>query len=280
MKGAINLDNINFVKKKFNVKRPGALVGTITEVLEYLKFLYALIGKSRDNNGSWTSQDFSDKSSFGACVACNDTGTVNGDIDLSRMIAPELSLKHGAVILWAGTNCGPVSMIKELAKMIGIDFERSLSEQDKQFIDILLYGYDKEPVSYIHKKKQFKAFYRGCVYDLQYMRDAGTTSKGNLRAIEFFSRQVKCSECNGGELSPESLAMMIEGRSIVELSRMPISELLLFIHNLSTHLDEDELKISSEVIDEIELRLIYLNKMGLKALPSVDVKVQFHPKTD
>jgi excinuclease ABC subunit A len=56
------------------------------------------------------------------------------------MIAPELSLKHGAVLLWAGTNCGPVSMIKELAKMIGIDFERPLAEQDKRFTDILLWS--------------------------------------------------------------------------------------------------------------------------------------------
>jgi excinuclease UvrABC ATPase subunit len=279
MKGVINLDSIELPKKRFNAKRPGGLVGTIMEVSEYLRLLYAMIGKSRDNNGAWTSQDFSENSSYGPCSACNGTGTVIGDIDPSRMIAPELSLKHGAVLLWAGTNCGPVSMIKELAKMIGIDFERPLAEQDKRFTDILLYGYDKEPVSYVHKKKQMKGFYRGCVFDLRYLRDAGTTSKGNLRAIEFFSRQVKCLECNGSKLNPESLAIKIEGQSIVEVSRLPISKLLLFNHNLSTSLDEHELKISSDVIVEIELRLIYLNKIGLKALPSVDVNIQFPSRT-
>lgn len=269
MKGVINLDSIKLPQKKYISKRPGALVGTITEVSEYLRLLYVMIGKSRDNNGSWTSQDFSENSPYGACSACNGTGTVIGDIDPSRMIAPELSLKHGAVLLWAGTNCRPVSMIKELAKMIGIDFERALAEQDKRFTDILLYGYDKEPVSYVHKNKQIKGFYRGCVFDLRYMRDAGTTSKGNLRVIDFFSRQVKCPECNGSELNPESLAITIEGQSIVEVSRLPISELLLFIHSLPASLDKHELKISIEVIDKIELRLIYLNKIGLKALPSV-----------
>jgi excinuclease UvrABC ATPase subunit len=278
MKGVINLDSIKLPQKKFNSKRPGALVGTITEVSDYLRLLYAMIGKSRDNR-AWTSQDFSENSPYGACSACNGTATVIGDIDPFRMIAPELSLKNGAVLLWAGTNCGPVSMIKELAKMIGIDFERPLAEQDKRFTDILLYGYDKEPVSYVHKKKQLKGFYRGCIFDLRYIRDAGTTSKGNLRAIDFFSRQVKCPECNGSKLNPVSLAITIEGQSIVEVSRLPISELLLFIHNLSTSLDEQELKIFREVIDEMELRLIYLNKIGLKALPSVDVKIQFPSKT-
>lgn len=265
MKGVINLDSIKLPNKKFNAKKPGALVGTITEVSEYLRLLYAMIGQSRDNSRSRTSHNFSERSPHGACSACNGTGTVI-DIDPSRMIAPELSLKHGAVLLWAGTNCRHVSMIKQLANMIGIDFERPLAEQDKRFTDILLYGYDKEPVSYIHKNKQLKAFYRGCVYDLRYMRDAGTNSKGNLRAIDFFSGQVKCSECNGSKLNPESLAITIQGQSIVEVSILPISELLLFIQNLPTSLDEHEMKIFGQVIDEIELRLIYLNNIGLKAL--------------
>jgi excinuclease UvrABC ATPase subunit len=268
MKGVIHLDSIILPQKRFNPKQPGGLVGTITQVSEYLSLLYAMIGKSSDNNRSWTSQDFSESSPYGACSACNGTGTVI-DIDPSRMIAPELSLKHGAVLLWGGTTCGHVSMIKQLVKMIGIDYERPLAEQDKRFTDILLYGYDEEPVSYIHKNKQLKGFYRGCVFDLRNMRDAGTTSKGNLRAIEFFSGQVKCSECNGSKLNPESLTITIQGQSIIEDSRLPISELLLFIQSLPTSLDEHELKISSQLIDEIELRLIYLNKIGLKALSPV-----------
>ncbi|MFC6228086.1 hypothetical protein ACFQI7_09715 [Paenibacillus allorhizosphaerae] len=249
--------------KKFNAKRPGALIGTITEVSEYLRLLYAMVGKS--GHGSWTSPDSSENSLDGACFSCNGTGTVLGDIDPSRMTVPELSLKHGAMLLWAGTHCGPVEMIKQLAKMIGIDFVRPLAEQDKRFTDILLYGYDNEPVSYIHKNKQMKGFYRGCVFDLRQMRDAGTTSWGNLRAIHFFSHQVKCPECNGSELVPESLP----------ITRLPISELLPFIQNLPSSLDDRDLKISSEVIDEIELRLIYLKKIGLKALPSVNVNPFF-----
>ncbi|XEC95958.1 hypothetical protein AB6A23_05165 [Paenibacillus tarimensis] len=273
------MDRSELLKKKFNSKRPGALIGTITEVSEYLRLLYELVGKSGDNhNGSCRFQEHSEKSTYGACNACNGTGTVNGDIDPNRMIAPELSLKHGAVLLWAGTSCGPVSMLKELAKMIGIDFERPLAEQDKRFIDILLNGYDEEPVSYVHKNKNLISHYHGCVFQLRHMRDAGTTSKGNLRAVDFFSRKIRCPECNGSELNAESLALSIEGQSIVEVSSLPISGLLLFIHNLTTTHDEHELMIASEVIDEIEKRLIYLNKIGLKALPSIDLQPRFSPK--
>ncbi|NOU68823.1 hypothetical protein GC096_32905 [Paenibacillus sp. LMG 31461] len=131
---------------KFNDKRPGSLVSTITGVLELLWSLYANIGKARGNNGTWSLRE--DTPNYSTCPTCNGTGTVIGDIDPIRMVATELSLKKGAVLLWAGTNCRPVVKIRELAKVIGIDFEKPLAEQDKQFTDILLYGNDKEPVTY------------------------------------------------------------------------------------------------------------------------------------
>ncbi|MGO4495681.1 hypothetical protein AB4114_07205 [Paenibacillus sp. 2RAB27] len=259
------MESLLLPQEKFNEKRAGSLVGTITAVSEYLRLLYALIGKCRDSSGSWTSQNFSANSPYGICTSCNGTETVI-DIDPARMIASELSLKHGAVLLWAGTICAPVFKIKALAKMIGIDYEKPLAEQDRRFMDILLYGYKNDPVSYVYKKKQATSFYRGCVADLRYMRDAGTKSKGNLRVIRFFSKQVQCAGCNGSKMAPELIATTIQGQSIVDTLRLPIQELLLFIRGLPHSLDVHELKVSSQVKDEIELRLVYLNKIGLKSL--------------
>lgn len=253
--------------KRFNTKRPGALIGTLTEVSEYVSLLYAEIGKSRLHNGERLSQDLSESGRHEACLTCNGTGAVMGDIDPGRMIATELSLKHGAVLLWAGTNCGPVAMIKQLAKLLGIDFGKPLAEQGSSFIDILLYGYEKEPVSYVHKKKQMRGFYRGCVHDLRYMRDAATTSRGNLRAIRFLSRQDVCPKCNGRESSPDDMAITIGGSSFTEVSRLSIPDLLLFINNLSVSLDAFEFEACMELCKEVEMRLNYLHKIGLKTLP-------------
>lgn len=256
--------------KKFNAKRRGSLVSTITGVLEHLSSLYANIGETREKDGTWSLRE-----STSTCPTCNGTGIVIGDIDPSRMVATELSLKKGAVLLWAGTNCGPVVKIRELAKMIGINFERPLAEQDKQFTDILLYGYDKEPVTYVHKKKEHRNYYRGCVFDLKYMRDAGTTSKGNLWAIKLFSRHDKCSNCTESFLEQERLVM---GNSLADMLRMQISESLLLVQKLCNYLDKQELDNYCELINDIELRLSYLNNIGLKSLSAFDVRVLVNPK--
>ena len=258
---------------KFNATRPGSLVSTITGVLELLWSLYTNIGEAREKNGTWSLGE--NTPIYSICPTCNGTGTVIGDIDPSRMVAIELSLKNGAVLLWAGTNCGPVVKIRELAKMIGIDFDRPLAEQDKQFTDILLYGYDKEPVTYVHKKKEHKNYYRGCIFDLKYMRDAGTTSKGNLWAIKLFSHHDKCLNCSESVLDLERLIM---GNSLSDVLRMPISESLLFVQKLRNGLDKQLLDNYCELINEMELRLTYLNNIGLKSLSAFDARVMVNPK--
>ncbi|MBB6674485.1 hypothetical protein [Cohnella nanjingensis] len=97
--------------RPFNPKRPGALVGVITTVSEYLGVLYGIIAETRSAGSN------------GPCTECGGT-VAPAEIDPGRMIAPELSLKNGAVLLWAGTDCAPVPRIRQLAAMLGIDYLR------------------------------------------------------------------------------------------------------------------------------------------------------------
>src|SRR5690606_16407858 len=110
--------------------------------------------------------------------------------------------------------------------------------QDPGFISILLYGYDKEPVSFVHNKKPHTDYYRGCVSDLQYMINARTTSKGNLRMISFFSMQEECPACRGFGLN--KLDIQIAGRTLAEATKLPIAEMLSFIKSLEQSMDRHE----------------------------------------
>lgn len=238
-------------------------VGTITEVREILRAVYAMIGNRAD--GSSVPLDFAESRLDGTCTVCNGMGTVI-DIVPERMIAPELSLKQGAVLLWAGTYCAPVEVIKQLARMLDIYYDKPLVEQDERFINILLYGYNQRPVSYTYKKKTATAYYRGCVNDLRHMRDAGTKSKGNRRLIQYFTGPVACPLCEGTKLSPESRSVTVQGRSYAAASRMSVPQLLTFVRKLPSSIDNNDLELAGDLIAELEARLAHLDKLGLKRL--------------
>lgn len=82
------MDRMHIPVKPFNPKRPGTVAGVMMSVSEYLGELYGLIAETRSAG------------SYVPCMACNRSVT-RSEIDPSRMIAPELSIKNGAVLLWA-----------------------------------------------------------------------------------------------------------------------------------------------------------------------------------
>lgn len=153
--------------------------------------------------------------------------------------------------------------------MIGIDYTRPLEEQDRQFISILLYGYDKEPVSFIHNKKPRTDYYRGSVYELQSMIDAGTTSKGNLRMISFFSKKLACTACRGTGMSESVREINIAGHTLTEADKLSIPDMLTFIKSLRQSVGAHEFDIVGPIGDHLESKLLYLNKIGLRTLPPV-----------
>jgi excinuclease ABC subunit A len=98
------------------------------------------------------------------------------------------------------------------------------------------------------------------------MRDAGTKSKGNRKLINYFTGPVVCPLCEGTKLSPESRSVTIQGRSYATVSRMSVPQLLAFIRKLPSSLDTNDLELAGDLIAELEERLAYLDKIGLKRL--------------
>ncbi|QTH43224.1 hypothetical protein J4772_01760 [Cohnella sp. LGH] len=245
--------------RPFNPKRPGTLVGVMMTVSEYLGVLYGSIAETRSAG------------SYGHCAECGGT-VASTEIDPGRMIAPELSLKNGAVLLWAGTDCAPVPRIRQLGAMLGIDYLRPLEEQDQRFISVLLYGYDKEPVSFVHNKRPRADYYRGCISDLQTMIDARTTSKGNLRMISFFSKHSECPACLGTGMSKGMLDIHISGHTLAEVDKLPIPEMLSFIKSLQQSMDAHEFNLVGPIVSHLEPMLLYLRKIGLRTLPLITAR--------
>ena len=76
-----------------------------------------------------------------------------------------------------------------------------------------------------------------------------------------FTGKTICPNCEGARLRPEALYVRVGGKTIAQLVRMPIDELLAFFTELS--LTPHELSKVERVLTEIRTRLQYVVEVGL-----------------
>ena len=76
----------------------------------------------------------------------------------------------------------------------------------------------------------------------------------------------KCKGCSGTRLKKEVLSIKIEGKSINEVVSMPIDKAYEFFGDLENHLSESENKIAKNVLKELVDRLNFLLQVGLDYL--------------
>jgi energy-coupling factor transporter ATP-binding protein EcfA2 len=77
-------------------------------------------------------------------------------------------------------------------------------------------------------------------------------------------REVPCPACGGSRLKPESLAVLLGGRNIADICRLPIRECDDFLRDVE--LTDRERQIAERVIKEIHARLGFLLDVGLDYL--------------
>jgi len=93
---------------------------------------------------------------------------------------------------------------------------------------------------------------------------AQTQSEWRKRDLESYMRVSPCPTCGGKRLKDKVLAVRINGKSIVDVTDMPIGECSKFFATLP--LSEKDQEIARQVIKEIRARLDFLEKVGLTYL--------------
>ena len=76
-----------------------------------------------------------------------------------------------------------------------------------------------------------------------------------------YTGKTTCPECGGSRLRKEALYVRVGGRTIADLVKMPVDELIAFFGGLE--LDEHDTKTASRILVEIRSRLQYLADVGL-----------------
>ena len=219
---------------------------------------------------------FSFNSPHGACPACTGLGMrLEPDPDLI-LANPDLTLAKGAILPWhkaGGTAAYRMAALGGLAKKLKFSLDtkvKDLSEKARQAI--LLGVEDKLHLSYENKsgvRRQYDIEWEGVVPWLErHYRE--TTSEYIKQDIERYMSERPCPTCKGDRLRPETLAVTIGGRSIVDVSRLSVGEMVEWSTSIEKErggpLTARDRKIAKQVMKEIRTRLGFLVDVGLDYL--------------
>jgi excinuclease ABC subunit A len=189
---------------------------------------------------------FSFNNPMGACPVCEGFGTTIGiDEDL---VVPNtnLSIFEEAIVCWKGEK---MSKWKDQLLLTASNFDfpihrpyYQLTEQERH----LLWTGNK----WFKGLHAFFAHLEEKSYKIQY----------RVMLARYRGKTI-CPECLGSRLRKEAHWVHIGGKSINELVKLPVSELITFFDSLK--LDEHREFIAGRLMTEIRNRLLYLSEVGL-----------------
>ncbi len=215
-------------------------------------------------------RSFSFNNPFGACVACSGIGT-KLEVDEELVIPnPALSLAEGAIAPWSlGTATLEywTRLLDGLAKDLGFSMDTAWAKLPAEARKAILHGKDhKVVVQYRNRFGRERKYSTGFEGAIQYIhrKHVETESDHARERYEEYMRQIPCAECGGARLNPASLSVLINGKSIAEVSAMPMRECADFLGGLT--LTGREEQIASQVLKEIQARLRFLLDVGLEYL--------------
>lgn len=214
--------------------------------------------------------NFSFNKPAGACPTCTGLGKLH-QADLRRLVNEELSVAGGAVLGWDGPylrhNCNTLAAA---GRHYGFDFEleRPVKDLPAAQRDLLFYGAESqqfgrhfpgvEPPATVSQGR-----FEGIATNLLRRYAERITDPGYREKMDAYLVTQTCPDCQGTRLRPESRAVTVDGRGIVELSRLALSELAAWSEGLPSRLSADEMLVAGPILVDLNERLDRLVEVGV-----------------
>jgi excinuclease ABC subunit A len=208
---------------------------------------------------------FSFNSPFGACKEC-------GGLGIRRRVSEELvlgdariSILEGVVLPW-GEPTGYLRkvVLPTLARQFKFDLNAAWGELTQPVRDCLLHGDGSTG-----KKKKGDTSWEGIIANVERRYEESDSDMVRME-LEAYMLAVPCTACNGHRLKPESLAVMIDGRNIGEVTDFAITEALSFFDGVPLKGEERvnglDVEIAGPILKEVRERLRFLVDVGLDYL--------------
>ncbi|GAB1401949.1 excinuclease ABC subunit UvrA [Elusimicrobiota bacterium] len=201
---------------------------------------------------------FSFNSPYGACSECGGLGNkIEVDEDL---VVPDKTrtIEQGVVRAWSE----PITtrthrwqnswggyyneILENVCKKNKIPMNKVWSELSIQQKKIILYGKDD---------------FEGVITNLQrrYSETESDFVKNEIYS-KYMSKKL-CPSCKGARLKKEALAVLVNNKSILDITSLSVSKACEFFDNIK--FNEKEKIIAKAILKEIKARLSFLNNVGL-----------------
>ena len=253
-------------------QRPGvpgirSTFGTGTELLNILRLMYSRLASHRCPNGHYLAPTLAVAAerplicpecgvefyapsaeelafnSQGACRTCDGTGIVR-TVDRDTLVPDDsLTIDEGAVAPW---NSLMWSLMTDVCRAMGVRTNvpfRDLTEKEKDIV----YNGPAEKKHILYRPKNPKSTDQATELDFTFFNAVYTVENAlskvkdekGMKRVEKFLKQDTCPDCRGTRLSDAARAPKLQGISLDEACRMPLSRLTEWVEAVPASLPEE-----------------------------------------
>ena len=211
---------------------------------------------------------FSFNSPRGACPKCDGLG-VTSEFDPDLIVPnPSLSLRQGAVALWANrSSVHFAEFLDALTTHYRTDIYTPFADLPEHFKQVLLFGSGQEEIPFYFERNNrrfsYHKTYEGIIPNLE-RRYKETDSSWSREDIKLYMNFRPCSECKGTKLNRASRTVKIGDKTISDITSLSVGNALAFFQNLA--LTGKIAIIADRILREIKERLGFLSNVGLPYL--------------
>ena len=216
-------------------------------------------------------RQFSFNSPFGACPDCHGVGTrreVNADLILGD---PSISILEGVILPW-GEPSGYLRkvVLPTLAKAFKFDLAAAWGELGEEACRAILHGAPGRFRFSVDggRSKDFESEWEGVLKNVE-RRYRESASDAVRESLEEYMIEQPCHSCGGKRLRPESLAVLVNGRSLGDVVDLPVSKALAFFESIPLRANGSrgvDPEIAGPILKEVGDRLRFLRDVGLDYL--------------
>ncbi len=212
---------------------------------------------------------FSFNKPAGACPTCTGLGVV-ADIIFDRCIDETKSLRGDGVQIWDPFNKDRLIVTLQRAGEhygFGFDPDTPIHDLVEPARDLLFYGVNDERFTrHVPGIKPpptvLKGYFEGVITNLRRRYSEGQTSGYKYTLDQLFARRP-CTDCDGTRLRKESRQVIVDGYTIIEVTKMSLEKVGNWLDQLSEHLTEQENLIAEPILIELQERIHLLVDIGV-----------------